>query len=591
MKQETKTCQNCKQQFVIEPDDFDFYEKMKVPAPESCPDCRSQERSAFRNESIFYKRKCDASVKQIISIYSQDKPFIVYDQKYWWSDTWDPMEYGRAYDFNKSFFAQFKELFLQVPRLSIINKQSVNSDYCNYSLENKNCYLCFGGHYNENCAYCWYNWQDKDCYDCLEVIKSELCYQGNFGDKLYKCAFFEYCFDCVDCYFSYNLRGCQNCFLCTNLRTKQYYFLNQPCSKDEYVKKVSSFLNGQYKSVGRALDIFQKLKTETIRDPVYQKNCVRCIGSDLENCKNIQHGFNVEYSEDCKYAYHKITQTYSSMDINKMGYDRSDYCYQTIGCAGLNNCTFCDSCWNNSDLMYCNLCFSSSNLFGCIGLKHKQYCILNKQYSKQEYETLVPKIIQHMNDMPYKDKKDRVYKYGKFFPPELSPFAYNETTAQEYFPLSAEAAAKAGYQWKAPESRDYEITKKPEDLPDTIHNVDGSICDEVIGCQHQGKCEEQCITAFKIIPDELQFYKRMNLPLPRLCHNCRHHQRRKQRNPTKLWHRKCQCAGEKSDNKVYTNTVKHVHGTNHCPNEFETTYSPERKEVVYCKKCYQNEVV
>ena len=31
MNSETKTCQNCKQSFIIEPEDFEFYEKMKVP--------------------------------------------------------------------------------------------------------------------------------------------------------------------------------------------------------------------------------------------------------------------------------------------------------------------------------------------------------------------------------------------------------------------------------------------------------------------------------------------------------------------------------------------------------------------------------
>ena len=33
MNQETKTCQNCKAQFIIEPDDFTFYEKINVPPP------------------------------------------------------------------------------------------------------------------------------------------------------------------------------------------------------------------------------------------------------------------------------------------------------------------------------------------------------------------------------------------------------------------------------------------------------------------------------------------------------------------------------------------------------------------------------
>ena len=208
-----------------------------------------------------------------------------------------------------------------------------------------------------------------------------------------------------------------------------------------------------------------------------------------------------------------------------------------------------------------------------------------------------------MNNMPYIDKKGRIYKYGEFFPPELSPFSYNETIAQEYFPLSAEAAAKAGFNWKQPEKRNITIDLKSKDLPDHIKDIDNDIVNKVIECQHQSNCNEQCTTAFKIIKPELDFYKKMNLPLPRLCPNCRHYQRLKQRNPLKLWHRKCMCAGltsqpttnnsQQNNSTIYqyNNTISHFHDDEPCPNEFETTYAPERPEIVYCEKCYQSEVV
>jgi len=49
MQSETKLCQNCKQSFNIESDDFSFYEKMEVLPPESCPECRQEQRALFRN--------------------------------------------------------------------------------------------------------------------------------------------------------------------------------------------------------------------------------------------------------------------------------------------------------------------------------------------------------------------------------------------------------------------------------------------------------------------------------------------------------------------------------------------------------------
>ena len=82
----------------------------------------------------------------------------------------------------------------------------------------------------------------------------------------------------------------------------------------------------------------------------------------------------------------------------------------------------------------------------------------------------------------------------------------------------------------------------------------------------------------------------MNLSLPRICPDCRHKEMFKKRTLFKLYHRKCQCTGAHSDNKIYWNTAEHKHKNKHCPNEFETSYAPDRKEIVYCEKCYNKEV-
>ncbi len=585
MNSKTQQCQNCRSSFEITDDDLGFYQKMDVPAPDLCPTCRSRERCAFRNESILHRRKCDLMGKDVISIYSAGSSFKVYDQDVWWSDAWDSLEYGREFDFGQPFFKQYQELMHSVPRLSIVNRNSENSDYCNYSNQNKNCYLCFGGHENENCAYSWYNWKDKDSLDCLSVIKSQLTYNSNYGNDLYNCAFLEYSFDCVDCNFGYDLVGCQNCFLCANLRRKQYCFRNQPLTKEAYAAKIREIWNGSYRQLQQNLAEFRGMKLQSLHPPTYQKNCSSCQGGDIMYSKNIIHGFDGEYSEDSKYVYPKFTQVFNCMDTNKMGYDRSDYCYMTIGCAGLNNCRFCDTCWGNHDLTYCNLCFSSCNLFGCIGLGKKNYCILSWQYSQEEYHELMPRIVTHMKQMR---------EWGRYFPPSLSAFAYNETTAQEYYPLGRSGAVQLGYTWQEPDTRDYKPTLEPENLPDNIRAVPDTICSEIVACENHGRTG-RCTTAFRITPQEIALYRRMNLPLPRLCSNCRHQERLEQRNPLQLWHRRCACGAARSDeqramSEGYQNSTQHFHGDKPCPNEFETSYAPERPEIVYCESCYNSEV-
>jgi hypothetical protein len=182
------------------------------------------------------------------------------------------------------------------------------------------------------------------------------------------------------------------------------------------------------------------------------------------------------------------------------------------------------------------------------------------------------------------------YKYGEFFPIEISPFAYNETVAQEYFPLEEDEAVSRGYHWKHREKRLHPTATKFTDIPDLIQDITDSILNDIIECQHKEECAEQCAGAFKITPDDLAFYRKMNLPAPRLCPNCRHYQRLKQRNPLKLWFRKCTCAGVKSENGNYVNNILHFHNTDQCPNAFQTSYAPDRPEIIYCESCYNSEV-
>ncbi len=134
---------------------------------------------------------------------------------------------------------------------------------------------------------------------------------------------------------------------------------------------------------------------------------------------------------------------------------------------------FCFDAWSpgiNIEYSY-HIVAPNKNLFGCIGLRNKEYCILNKQYSKEEYLLMVEKIKKHMDEMPYTDKQGLIYKYGEFFPSEISLFAYNETFAQSYFPLTKEQIEKQGFRFKEREQNSYSTTIKATDLVDNIEDV------------------------------------------------------------------------------------------------------------------------
>ena len=589
--QESKQCQNCKQNFTIESEDFDFYKKMEVPPPTFCPECRMQRRFAWRNERAFFRHKCAKTGKNIIAAFSPESGMTVYDRDEWWKDDWDPISYGREYNFEKPFFLQFKELLKTVPVPSVFNARTVNCFYTQHTGDFKNGYLVMASWGGEDVSYAARVQRSKDSMDVFVLINGEMCYECVGVSKSYKLFFSCNCDGCDNSYFLYNCKGCSSCVGCVNLRNKSYYIFNVPYSKEEYAAKVKELNLSSREGLHRVKEEFEKLKLHSIQKFANITNSANVTGDNISNCSNSRIMFDAGNGvKDCKYLQNALEMN-DSYDGYGVGAG-AELLYESFdtGVRGFREC-FCGIVYGGIDIFYSYNCHNCKNCFGCANLQKKEYCILNKQYSKEEYEMLRAKIVSHMNMMPYIDTKGRIYKYGEFFPVEFSPFGYNKTVAQEYFPLTREEIKREGYVYEDDKERNYIITKAWSDLPDDISKVEDNITNEIIRCKHGGQCEHQCSTAFKIIPTELQFYRRFNLPIPELCPNCRHYERLQQRNPLKLWHRKCQCVGKTSENGVYTNTSRHQHGEESCPNEFETSYAPERPEIVYCEQCYQAEVM
>ena len=120
---EKKICQNCKGEFTIEPDDFGFYEKIKVPPPTFCFDCRLKRKFAYMNERTLFKRKCDKCSKDMISMFSPQSEHIIFCTSCY-NDRGNCLEYGMNYDFSRPFFEQFTELHKKVPKLHLMHKNN-----------------------------------------------------------------------------------------------------------------------------------------------------------------------------------------------------------------------------------------------------------------------------------------------------------------------------------------------------------------------------------------------------------------------------------------------------------------------------------
>ena len=565
---ETKNCQNCKQNFVIELDDFSFYEKIKVPPPTWCPECRMIRRMMYRNERTLYKQNCDLCGKSTISMYDPTKGYVVYCTDCYASDNWNPNDFARDYDFSKPFFEQLAILFKKIPRRALYQDFAVNSEYTNQSVYMKNCYLCFGGHHYEDSNYCAQNFYLKNCLDVDFSQKSELCFDSCRLMNCFQVRFGYFSENCINSWFIYGCRNCSDCVGCVNLVNKTHFIFNEQYTKEEYEEKIKEFDFSNQENIDAVKKQFWDFSLQFPRKYANIKNVVNSTGDNLEQLKNCKRVFYVSQAEDVNYSFFSPTGAKDSYDIDHVGLGAVEICDLHSGFE-INRVFFSNRIYYSHNVAYSDDVYHCNDIFASAGLRKKSYCILNKQYSKEEYDELVLKIIKHMEDIPYVDGQGRTYKYGDFFPFEIIPFAYNESVIFEYFPLGKEEILEKGYKFKKPEIKNYKATILPSGLPN-IKDVDDKILDEIIQCEHNGECNHRCTTAFRLIPGELNISKILGIPLPRLCPNCRHMERISILNAPRLYHRKCM---KKS-----------------CTNEFETSYAPERPEIIYCERCYQQEV-
>jgi hypothetical protein len=222
----------------------------------------------------------------IVSVYPSNTKFPVYDTKYWWGDEWDASVYYKDYSFNKSFFEQWEELFLLVPNINLINLDAINSDYCNFTYQSKNCYLNFASDMNEDTGYLYHSIENRNSYDMLGSRKNENCYELIDCEGCYGSSNLVLSEGCVDSKYCYDCRNCQNCIGCYGLRNSKYHIFNKKYLPEEYKEEFIKLKMETQKGKEKLEKISNELFKKHPRKFLNSRHVVGCLGDYIKGAQN-----------------------------------------------------------------------------------------------------------------------------------------------------------------------------------------------------------------------------------------------------------------------------------------------------------------
>ncbi len=492
------TCAISKQTFEISDQELDLRAKFGFAdtLPNTLPKYRFQHLGAFWPQWHFHKRKCNKTGKQVISIFSPECPYPVWDRKEWFNHSNPPEQ---DFDFKQSFFQQAWALFQKSPIPHIFQSNNENCEYTDDFYNSKNCYLCHSGQNNEDCRYCYGCDGLKDVYYSIFSFDSELCIDLINSSKCFNSRFLLNSKNCSDSSFLYDCRNCSDCLLCSNLRNKKYCIANKQLTKTEYEQQIQEWDFASDSTYQYTVSIFEEMMEKT----AWHKNleieqCENSTGNFLRNCKNCENCYMISNHEDCANTVFSGPNAKNTLDsLGNVGSELvfnsclAVYSYNAQFCFSVDNCRFTQY---SAYLKNCQYCFA------CCGLVNKKYCILNKQYKEEEYHQLVEKITKHMRSTG---------EWGQFFPSYFAANPYNESYSGVIFPL--EASEKQNFRQAQRETRETSKTAEISEIPDnsSCTNKEAKWLSQQVFWDIINK------RPFQIQAEDIKFAQKIKSPLPR----------------------------------------------------------------------------
>lgn len=504
LKPGERTCAITDEKWMMTEEEIGWYKKFHVPPSTVAPLTRLRQLAGFAGGvSVWWKPHAETE-KLILSFIHPDSPFKVITDKEWFGKDFGG---GFAANVGSSFFDQFRKLAFSIPvgamRDDGSNIESVGVDL----LDCEQCYMAFGSGEMKRVHYAYMaGMNSEDCVDLVNSGGSRESYAAVWCDNIFQCIQVISSNDCLHSAFLFDCEDCEFCFGATNKRHKKYVWFNEQLSKEEWERRRAEVDLSKWSIFSEYVDRFEKLMAEACWPEYATIACDDCVGHDLIKCTRCRACWWSIKSTDLFHCWANLRLQDSAFTV-WAGLDSSDI-FQSSDIVRSQNLRYCVRVWRSINVEYSMDCYECQNCFGCFGLRHKEFCIFNKQYSEGEYWQKIDEIKCAMLERG---------EYGMTFPGDLSQSGFQFSMGKMYFDYSPEEyqAFQAPHFDPARGAVVMPIVTSPEDavqvadIPDALDDIDPA--------KFVGKPIHDTLLNrnFSVTPKEFEFYKAHRLPFPR----------------------------------------------------------------------------
>jgi hypothetical protein len=397
----TQTCVKCSKQFVVIDPEQSFLKEKGIPLPNKCPECRYQARSFLRgSQRRLFRTNCQRCGKETIISYdpasAKNEILCKEDYNKWLEENETVITDPLPSDANtaEGFFKEMKRLMNMAPYIPVHQERcGENTAYADHVYESKNLEFCFDILRCENSAWLYDSIGCTTCVDCDYSIDSQLCYESVDANICFDSNYLEDCTNIRDSSYCVRATNSNDLFGCVNLQNKSFCIFNRQLSETEYREQVKKYKAWPAEKV---LAMIEELKLLYPLTQTHESNNENSpYGNYVYHSKNSYMCFNAQHNKECGYIYESSHHT-SCYDVTYSS--ENELCYEVTDSGKCFNSNYVVYSYNCQDSWYVINGLNVKDSLGSVNRGHRQYEILNRKFSKEDYEQKSKEILKGLSE-------------------------------------------------------------------------------------------------------------------------------------------------------------------------------------------------